>query len=268
MHNRNGCAFLLPLIEEEPMNMFKKNVIMMILFLISVSVAPLRADSASNVFTIAEKNFETPEECINYFAGRLAVNDLDGCLAACAINETDLFDFVKFTRYLGAIVPSSPIPGTTPMFRQMNKIVKMSQITQQVRVMIYNMFSDLRVVDRSVVNPSDDELSAFIRDTDSRRLSVLKVEKIRLPVSAEILNSERARSNAVKQAVVYGADDSTERVVLYKLGDRWYQGGIRLLKFGKYWRIESLSSSYASISLGEMKRISPDEFDSAFGEKE
>jgi hypothetical protein len=245
----------------------KGKIVSVVLLALLIPALPLRADSsADKVFTIAEKNFETPEECIRYFADRLSVNDLAGCFAACAINETDRVDFIRYTKYLNAIVASTPLPGSTPMFMQMNSIMKMSQIAFQMKIMIYRMCSNLPVVDQVVSSPSDDDLSLFVSNTNARNLAGLKVEKIRLSVSAEILNSERARTNAVRQAAVYGADDSTERVVLYKLRDRWFKGGIRLLKYGKYWKIDSLLSSYSGIPAGGMAVSGPEAFDSEYSE--
>jgi hypothetical protein len=230
-----------------------------------VFAGSINAESpAGNAFKIPEKNFETPEAAIQHFVERLAANDLSGAFEACDINEADLFNYTVFTHYLRAMIPlTSPAPTKSPMLAQTNRIIQMAQIARQIRIMTYSFFTKIPLNGNTTANPTDKDIENFINETDARNLAGLKIEKIQLPVSAKILNSERARKNAVEQARPNGADDSTERIVLYNLNNEWFCGGFRLMKYGKYWRIDSLYSSFANLSsTGVLKRTSPDEFDS------
>lgn len=74
-------------------------------------------------------------------------------------------------------------------------------------------------------------------------------------------------------ARVYGADDATERIVLYKLNDSYYWGGMHLIKYGKYWRIDGLNSAFADQNaFGFLQKIKVtsaiDVFDKISGESD
>ncbi|HEY1405497.1 MAG TPA: hypothetical protein VF857_02705, partial [Spirochaetota bacterium] len=115
----------------------------MLLFLLIVcAIAPVRAEAPAvqSIVTVGSKNFETPEDAIKYFVSRLAANDLPGAFEACAINEIDRFDFGAYTKRLQAFIFwQSPAPSNSLMFRQMNRIMRINQISGQIKIMIYSM---------------------------------------------------------------------------------------------------------------------------------
>jgi hypothetical protein len=228
-----------------------------------VTISTYADTPAGSVFKLSEKNFDTPEAAIHHFTERLAANDIMGAFEACAINEGDKFNFAAYSRWINAmLLIQSEAPAQSTVLAQVNCIKKMSAIAQQIKIMMYSMLTDEKIDGKTIFQPGDERIEQFVKNADSRRLAGLKVVKIVLPISTEILNSERARTNAQREAKIFGADDMTERVVLYQLGSDYYAGGMHLLKYGKYWRITSLNSMYADMSaLGNVVRITPEKFD-------
>jgi hypothetical protein len=249
----------------------KKKHILTLVVIIVCAIGMLSATSvekqSDGVFTFPEKNFETPEAAIKHFVERLAANDLAGAFEACAINEGDCFNYEAYSRRLQAMQPLTSLsPSRYPLFAQINRISNLNWLSRQVKMMLYSLLTDLNENEMSgqtIINPDDKRISSFINSCDSRKISGLTVVKIKLPTA--VMNSERARKNAVAQAKCYDADDSTERIILYKLNESYYLGGMYLLKYGKYWRISSLNSNYGNTPLlGNLtKMTSPfNEFDS------
>jgi hypothetical protein len=219
--------------------------------------------AADKTFEFPEKNFETPEAAINHFVSRLAANDLAGAFEACAVNEADRFDFKAMAQRLNAIaLYTSLAPSQSPLLGQVNRITMLYRLANQVKFMIYSLLTDIPIDGKMIMNPDEQMLDSFIKNADSRKLAGLTVVKIRLPISEEIYNSERAKKVFVEQARLYGADDSAERVVLYRLNGSLFGGGVHLLRYGKYWRIDSLNSSLAGIPvLGNVARINEEQLD-------
>lgn len=229
-----------------------------------VSRAESTGTSSTDVLIVQSKSFDTPEKAINWFVSRVAEGDLPGAMSACMINELDGFDFAAYSKWLNAIHPwQTPAPANSAMFRQLNRMQRLGMISMQLKVMIYSMLTDLDLNGMIISPVNDDMISGMIRNSDMTKLSGLKVAKIRLPVEKDIFESERVRENAERNAAFYGGDDSTERIVLYKLGDQYYRGGMHLVRFGKNWKIDGLSSPLANVStMGNLERTTPEQFDS------
>jgi hypothetical protein len=223
--------------------------------------------AAGDPFLFPEKNFETPEAAIQHFVERLAANDLSGALEACAINEGDRFDFAYNAKRIGALfLLNTEMPVNSPMAGQINRIKRLNYLTQQIRFMMTSITTDVKI-DGSVqgINPTDEQIVAFVNSSDFRKLAGLAIVKITPPTSGDILESERAIEGNRAQARTYKGDDTIEKVVLYKLGKEYFWGGFHLFRFGKYWRIDSLVSYFANTpSLGVVQRTTPEQFDDAF----
>jgi hypothetical protein len=249
--------------------MSEKKIRKMMVFLVALALLPaltifLQAEGAADkTFMFPEKNFETPEAAINHFITRLAADDLAGAFEACAVNEGDRFDFKAMAKRLNAIaLYASLAPSQSPLLGQVNRITMLYRLANQVKFMIYSLLTDIPIDGRTIANPDEQMLDSFVKNADSRNLAGLTVVKIRLPASEEIYNSERAKKVFVEQARPYGADDTAERLVLYRLNGRLYAGGIHLLRYGRYWRIDSLNSAFANTSvLGNVGSITEEQFD-------
>lgn len=235
-----------------------------LLALTVVSRAESTGTPSPDILTVQSKSFDTPEKAINWFVAHVAEGDLAGAMSACMINELDGFDFAAYMKWLNALHPwQMPAPANSDMFRTLNRIQRIGMISMQIKIMIYSLLTDMNL-DGSIIAPLNDEMIAgWVKQSDMDKLKGLRVAKVRLPVEKDILESERARSNAKRNAAFYGGDDSTERIVLYKLNDGYFWGGYHLVRFGKNWKIDGLNSSYANIStLGNLERTTPDKFES------
>jgi hypothetical protein len=107
-----------------------------------------------------------------------------------------------------------------------------------------------------------DTAVTFMNEVDPTRLSGLEVKEMGLP-NPEVMSSDRYKENALKIAAVYGADDSTERVVLLSFEENEYMLGFTLLNYGENWKISSVSSAIAATKVwGEAVKTTKAECDS------
>ena len=230
--------------------MYKRKILTAMTLFVFITMSMTSAQSETQEKDISkypEKNFETPEAAIKHFIERLAANDLEGALESCNINEMDRFDYKAYTKRLQAtILYSSPAPSKPFLFTQINRVSQIANIARQVKFMLYSLLTDVSKEELSttIYNQDEAKVSAFVEKCNTTELYGLTVVKINLPTP--IINTERARKNFIEMARVYGADDATERIVLYKLNESYYWGGMHLLKYEKYWRIDSLNSNFAN----------------------
>ena len=244
---------------------------MLIIFLLLYSVDAFAGTETpiSPIISVKSKVFETPEAAIRHFVVCLAANDLAGVFESCAINEMDKYNFAAYSHRLNAIQPwQTPAPANSDMFRHLNRISRISLLSGQIKIMIYSLISDIQLDGNTISPVTDKMIEGILKQMDVKNVSGLTVVKIKLPIEKGTLYCERARVNAKRQALVYGGDDSTERIVLYKLGEIYYWGGMHLVRFGKDWKIDSLGSAYANNpALGNLEKTTSEQFD-AIGDEE
>jgi hypothetical protein len=116
--------------------------------------------------------------------------------------------------------------------------------------------------DSSLITGMDATRSAaFMKDVDPKRLSGLKLTEMGLP-GKTLMSSSKYLDNAARAAVVYGADEETERVALFSFEGNDYYTGFTLLRYGLGWKISSQTSPLANTSaLGAPKKITVAEFE-------
>ena len=64
-----------------------------------------------------------------------------------------------------------------------------------------------------------------------------------------------------RHASFHGADDQTERIALYHLGDQHSWSGFQLLRYGKRWVISQLFSAFVSGSGPGVGKTTPAEYE-------
>jgi hypothetical protein len=64
-----------------------------------------------------------------------------------------------------------------------------------------------------------------------------------------------------RHASFHGADDQTERIALYQLGDQHSWSGFQLLRYGKRWVISQLFSAFVSGSGPGVGKTTPAEYE-------
>ena len=235
--------------------MRKVQLLMSRLFAVCIAVLA----GASTPATASE--FRTPEEAIASYVGGVAQRDLAQVLDATAIEEMrDGFDFVAYVERLRALVPSMPAPADDPFFADLNAAQFTAAIAGQVKFLTYGLLTTSKVIEAKTVQMDAEGAAGFVAELDATRLSRLTIEAIRMP-SPTLMASERYVANAGKQALVYGADESTERVVLLRFEGLHYGIGFTLLRFGESWKISNQSSPIAGTSnLGAPAPTTPEAF--------
>jgi hypothetical protein len=219
--------------------------------------------SATNPNQASKVAFKTPEEAITSYLAGVAQGDLRKILEACAIDEmSENFKFDVYIERLRAFVPfQSPAPANDPFYVELNKAQISSQISSQVKLFTFSLLSTENVIGGSTIMMDVERATSFMKAVDPKRLAKLEVKKIALP-NKTLMSSTRYLDNAAKIAHVYGADESTERVVLFSFEQNYYFLGFTLLRYGENWKISSQNSALANTSaLGAPQKTTVEEFE-------
>lgn len=199
---------------------------------------------------------KTPEDAINAFVSAVAANDIEEAMSLGAFNKIgENYDIMRMAEDTKAyIFMSQMAPPDYPAYARLNQLRQQGAFATVMELYIMSFFLDednSRFFDTKPAILSDEqelaEFGEFLKSIDPSQLEGLKVVKTVEPMP-ERMNSEQGREIAKRQAARYGADDATELVAVYQLGDQYFAGGFRLLKYGDGWWIESLHSNYANQS--------------------
>ena len=209
----------------------------------------------------AGTSLTTPEEAIAAYIGGVAEGDLGAVLAATAADEMSAnFDFDAYIGRIRALSLGAPAPTTGPFFVAINRAAFAAQFARQVQFLAYGLLTTGPILEGRTVPMDPSEAAQFESDLDAGKLAGLALKGVAVP-NQTVMDSDRYRATAKKIAAVYGADDSTERVALIALGDRYYVIGFSLLRYGDQWRISAQNSPIAGTNiLGVPTPISPDDF--------
>lgn len=200
-------------------------------------------DQTSNV------SFNTPEEAITFYMQGVAQGNVSQIMQACAINEMgEGFNFELYTNRLRALTILSPAPSDYPLYAEINKVQFSWQILNQVRSLAYGLLAtEKRVVEGQTVLIDPEGTISFMNEVDPERLAQLQVLEMGVP-RPDIATTERNLENWSTVAQTYGADELTERVVLFLFEGNYYYAGFTLLRYGDNWKISSASSVLAGLS--------------------
>ncbi len=219
-------------------------------------------DQASDVV------FKTPEEAINYYFEGLAQNDISKIMQASAVKEMgENFKFDLYADRLGGVMPviTSLSPTDYPLYVETNKLQLSSQLMNRVKLFTYGLLSGEKLDSSTAIIQMDAaRANSFMKEVDPKRLASLKVEKVGFP-NKTLMNDAKYLESATKTARVYGADESTERVVLFSFEQNYYALGFTLLRYGANWKISSQTSALANTNtLGVPGKTTLGEFESMF----
>jgi PBP1b-binding outer membrane lipoprotein LpoB len=248
--------------------MQKKRIPILIIFLALFAANCSRADTNRPTSTTqspeqtSDVTLKTPEEAITYYLDGVAKNDIRKILQACAINEmSSNFKFDLYTARLNGMNLQYLSPSAYQFYVETNKTYLSSQILNQVKNLSFALLSGEKI-DGSPIFPADAErANRFVKDVDPQKLSKLELKKISLP-NKTVMNDAKYLENAAKTAKLFGADESTERVVLFSLEQNYYYLGFTLLRYGGNWKISSQNSPLASTdALGTPKKTTAEDFE-------
>jgi hypothetical protein len=193
--------------------------------------------------------FPTPEAAVREYLAGVAAADAGRILGASAIDEMAAgFRFDLFTDRLRAFTLHSMAPADHPFYVQVNRAQQTAEILRQAEMLTYSLLSDVEI-DGSTIAPADKAWAeGFARQVDPSRLSDLTVVDVRFP-DASLENNTRWLDNAALQAAAYGADELTERLVLFDLDGKLYDVGFQLLRYGDTWKVASQNSNLAGTTV-------------------
>ena len=90
----------------------------------------------------------------------------------------------------------------------------------------------------------------------------LKLIKTGIPIKHKHNKEQIEEQYYKKVSKCYGADELTERIVLYGLNGTYYYGGFQLLRYGSQWKVLSLDSFITGISsFRNIRKTTPENFD-------
>ena len=193
--------------------------------------------------------FATPEEAINAYLDGVAQNDVGKILGASAINEMSQgFRFDRSVERLQAMdLAFSPSPSDYPFYAEINKMQAAADILNGVKWLAYGLLSD-EDMEAGLIYPVDAErVARFITDVHPARLSTIKIKQIRLP-DETLVKDTRYLEGAATLAAIYGADELTERVVLFSFEGSDYYIGFTLLRYADTWKIKDQASPLAGVN--------------------
>jgi hypothetical protein len=200
-----------------------------------------------------ERDFSTPEEAIEHFVAAVAGNDFKEAMAACAVNEAaDNFDAAAYIARLKVITYYMGAPSDYEFYRTLNRAYVLNQITNQLKYFTYSFFDSEAAKaicggQNYALQDFEKDAAQFVADVDPAVLADLRILRMDLPYP-ETYNSENNEGNLLNFTATYGADEATDRIVLYELDGETYLGGFTLLRYGNSWKIISLSSAIGGIS--------------------
>jgi hypothetical protein len=211
---------------------------------------------------VGDRVFKTPEEAIDYYFEGLLQADVRKIMDACAINEMgEKFRFDLYAEWVGYLTMTALAPTDYPLYVELNKIQLSEDILSGVKFFAYSLLTSEEVYKGRTIPIDTERASQFVIDANPERLAEIKIQRIELPDKAQ-MNSARYIESAARRASVYGADDSTERVVLFEFEGNYYYVGFTLLRYGENWKINWQVSQLANTSsLGAAQETTIDEFE-------
>lgn len=211
----------------------------------------------------SEATFKTPEDAVTAYLEGMIHGDFAKILQACAIDEmSEHFDFGLYIDRLRALPPQAQAPSDSPFYVELNKAQLSAQIANQVKFFTWGLLSSEEVSQGKIVMMDAERAVKFAKDVDTSRLASIEIVKIGLP-NPKVITSTRYVENSTKNARVYGADESTERVALFSFEQDYYFIGFTLFRYGENWKISSQTSPISGASmLGTPQKTTVAEFES------
>lgn len=236
-----------------------------LLFIVTVCLAFL-ATGLSGIGPIATAQdqaiFKNPEEAITFYMQAVVEGDVPKIMQACAINAmSEKFSFDLYTNRIRALTFTAPAPSDYPFYAEMNKAQFSWQILNQVKMLAYGLLATEKgVVEGRTVPLEPEGTTQFREEVDPERLAQLQITKMGVP-NPDLASTERNQENWNRQAQIYGADELTERVVLFLFEGDYYYMGFTLLRYGEDWKISGAASMLGNTSpSGAPQKTTEEEF--------
>jgi hypothetical protein len=209
--------------------------------------------------------FATPEDAVREYLAGVAAGDVERILGASAIEEMSSgFDFASLARRLRTLMLTTFLaPSEYPFFADMDRELVAARLLSQVRMLVYSLLSEEPIDGSPIILEDPARAERFVAQVDPSRLANLTVEDIRFS-NAAFADDERWLANAAATAATYGADELTERLVLFSLDGKLYDLGFTLLRYGDGWKVSDQVANLAGTStLGAARPTTAEDYDRA-----
>ncbi len=204
----------------------------------------------------------TPDEAIREYMAGIAAADAGRILDASAIDEmADGHRFAESVDRLQAFMPHLMLaPAEYPFYVEVNRAQRADEIMGQVLMLAYGLLSG-ETIDGSPIVPVDRAWAeGFVAQVDPARLAGIEVLDARFP-HPDLGTDERYLKTAATMAANQGADELTERLVLFTFEGQTYSLGFTLLRYGDAWLVSSQSSPIGGTSpIGTATPMSVEEY--------
>ena len=206
-----------------------------------------------------KKSFETPEAAIEHYAKSIAAADVDAAMQALAVDDIAArYDFPAVARWVPVGQPATLYaPTNHDVYVRLNKMRLAGELSNATRMIMYSLLGI--EIEAPARHATDADIAAFMT-ADPARLKALKVVRIDQPGKA-VVNTPEMVAMHKRHAAFHGADDQTERIALYQLGDQHYWGGFQLLRYGQRWVISQLFSAFVAGSGPGVGKTTPAEYE-------
>jgi hypothetical protein len=207
--------------------------------------------------------FPTPEDAVRAYMSGVANADADRILRATAIEEvSSAFRFDLSAERLNAMLLfDSLAPADYPFYADVNRAMQSARVLRQVQMLAYSLLSSEKIDGTAIVPVDRARAEAFISEVDPSRLGGLTIADIRFP-NAKFEHATRYLATSALRAGTYGADELTERMVLFGFEGKLYDVGFTLLRYGEGWKVlEQDSALGGTDSLGTAQPTTAEDFD-------
>ena len=167
-------------------------------------------------------------------------------MSACAIHEqAEGYDFSGFVDRMKMHTPILNLaPSTNDLYRELNSASVQGNFANQMKMLIYSFFITDGLDGRPLMPADRSYAEAFETAVDAQKLANLNLIRIDPPMKT-VLEITRNIENFTKMAKLYGAQEMTERIVLYELDCHTFVGGFGIYRYAHGWKICRFYSSLA-----------------------
>lgn len=243
------------------MRKIRKSIILlcMIFWLISLQtvcaeepVGTGGTEAAGDAASYNGTGFDTPMECMEYFAERLADSDLEGALQAFALDDfIEKIDFEAYFENVGSWNMNSfcPLPARDELSIQLDKELYRGTLAKTIMGICIGFGSDIEMDQVQMVTDGE----AFAREIGLRDLSTLSVLRMDYVLGQD---SEAYQKAGEKLCTVYNCDAMEEYYILYGMKDQTFAGTVTMIQYNGRWFLYAMNSPVAGFTVYEIDEMS------------
>jgi hypothetical protein len=207
------------------------------------------------------RNFNSPETVVQYFVNNVKTGNFENVFLTSPYSNDTLVRKINprgMINYMGSNLFN--IENIPVEYYSVMKYSLLGRYSTAVKRFIFHLLLQDQypefVTNLTPMNISDSILDNYFLMLNIGNLRSL--EFVRMDVyRPDIQFSERGKNNTIRQYIsTYGCDEKVDYVVLYRHNNKYYAGGLTMVRYGANWYIDSLNSTYANIVTGSLIQVS------------